>query len=72
MKILHITAIGFLMPKSGVPAVLKALVEEQNKIPGIEARCASLRSDINEIIRPMFIDIVQELKTKYTKKDLKK
>ena len=57
MKILHITAIGFLMPKSGVPAVLKALVEEQNKIPGIEARCASLRSDINEINSIYFDDL---------------
>lgn len=49
MKILHITAIGFLIPKSGVPAVLKALVEEQNKIEGVSARCASLRSNVIDI-----------------------
>lgn len=60
MRILHITAIGFLIPKSGVPAVLKALVEEQNKLEGIEARCASLRSGVEEIGSPYFDEVSEE------------
>lgn len=48
MKILHVTAIGFFVKKSGVPAVLKNLVSEQNKISGVEARVLYLRSKVDE------------------------
>lgn len=65
MKILHITAIGFLIPRSGVPVVLKALVEEQNKIPGIEARCVSLRSSVDEIASSYFDELNEEDMDRY-------
>ena len=68
MKILHITAIGFLKPKSGVPAVLKALVEEQNKIQGVEARCVSLRSGVDEIDSIYFDELLEGDERSYISK----
>lgn len=45
MKILHVTAIGSEVQKSGVPAVLSNLSSEQNKIEGIQSRVLSVRTE---------------------------
>ena len=42
MRILHITAMAPLSPNSGIPAVLKALSDEQNMIEDTEAIVLSL------------------------------
>lgn len=47
MRILHITAMKPLSANSGIPAVLKYLTYEQNKIPGVEARVLSLCSKVD-------------------------
>lgn len=60
MKILHVTAIGFLVPNSGVPAVLKSLIEEQNKIEGVEARVVSLRSKVDAVNSPYFDELSED------------
>ena len=45
MKILHITAIGSEVKKSGVPSVLLNLSAEQNKIEGIQSKVLSVRTE---------------------------
>lgn len=54
MKILHLTAMSTLSPNSGVPAVLKCLTDEQNKIEGVEARVLALCSTVDMIGSPFF------------------
>lgn len=54
MKILHITAINTLLARSGIPAVLKGLCDNQNRIEGIEACVLSLRADAKEAGSPFF------------------
>ena len=48
MKILHITA-THLKRASGIPVVLRDLVNAQNKIKGFEARVLSVKADISEM-----------------------
>lgn len=49
MKILHLTAMSPLSPNSGVPAVLKCLTDEQNKIIGVETHVLALCSPVDMI-----------------------
>lgn len=46
MRILHITALSPFTKNSGIPAVLKGLTDEQNKIDGVAATVLSLRSEV--------------------------
>lgn len=59
MKILHITAIARLNGNSGIPAVLKALSDEQNKIEGVEARVMSLCASV-EMMNSGFFEYVEK------------
>lgn len=45
MRLLHITAIGSEVKKSGVPSVLLNLSAEQNKIEGIQSKVLSVRTE---------------------------
>lgn len=54
MKILHITAIKTLQARSGIPAVVKGLCENQNQLAGIESRVLSIRAKAEEAGSPYF------------------
>lgn len=45
MKILHVTAIGSEVKKSGVPSVLLNLSAEQNNIEGVQSKVLSVRTE---------------------------
>ena len=57
MKILHITA-AHLNGNNGIPAVLKALSTEQNKIEDVEARVLSLCEPADQM--ELFILIISK------------
>ncbi len=57
MRILHITAMAPLSPNSGIPAVLKALSDEQNMIEDTEAIVLSLIDKADKIEAQNFVHI---------------
>ena len=67
MKILHITAIARLNGNSGIPAVLKALTDEQNKIDGIESRVLSLCASVESMTSTYFDYLGQKSISDYVK-----
>ena len=54
MRILHITAVHTMEGESGIPAVVKGLCDNQNKLEGVEARVLSLYANVDKVDSPYF------------------